>query len=355
VIVESQMAGLVKMRLPKMVPKDVVIDLVAGSLGATASVYVGQPMDTLKVKMQTFPHLYPTLGKCLRFIYYSKFGNVLKFLMMGLLVKNMKRVFKYFVTGLVFQKGLQLKQMRDTWNKDGLVRGLYAGTSPSLIANIAENSILFAANGVCQKFLARMSGKTVENLSPLENGISGFLAAFWSSLALCPTELVKCRLQAMREAHAEKGLEPPKIGPLKLTQQILRSEGPRGLFHGLTPTFAREMPGYFFFFMAYEASRELLTPAGKTKDEIGLFRTAISGGIAGVTLWTVIFPADVIKSRQQVSGISEPMFKAGYQIFRNEGILALYNGLLPTVIRTFPATGALFCAVEYSKKFMNSF
>jgi len=289
--------------------KEVVIDLVAGSLGATASVYVGQPMDTLKVKMQTFPHLYPTLGKCLR----------------------------------------------DTWNKDGLVRGLYAGTSPSLIANIAENSILFAANGVCQKFLAQMSGKTVENLSPLENGISGFLAAFWSSLALCPTELVKCRLQAMREAHTEKGLEPPKIGPLKLTQQILRSEGPKGLFHGLTPTFAREMPGYFFFFFAYEASRELLTPAGKTKDEIGLFRTAISGGIAGVTLWTVIFPADVIKSRQQVSGISEPMFRAGYQIFRNEGILALYNGLLPTVIRTFPATGALFCAVEYSKKFMNSF
>ena len=49
------------------------------------------------------------------------------------------------------------------------------------------------------------------------------------------------------------------------------------------------------------------------------------------------------------------MFRAGYQIVRNEGIMALYNGLLPTVIRTFPATGALFCAVEYSKKFMNSF
>merc|ERR1711993_52376 len=98
--------------------KEVVIDLVAGSLGATASVYVGQPMDTLKVKMQTFPHLYPTLGKCLR----------------------------------------------DTWNKDGLVRGLYAGTSPSLIANIAENSILFAANSICQKFVAKISGKPVENL-----------------------------------------------------------------------------------------------------------------------------------------------------------------------------------------------
>ena len=44
--------------------KDIVIDLVAGSLGATASVYVGQPLDTLKVKMQTYPHIYPTLRKC---------------------------------------------------------------------------------------------------------------------------------------------------------------------------------------------------------------------------------------------------------------------------------------------------
>ena len=46
--------------------KAIVIDLVAGSLGATASVYVGQPLDTLKVKMQTFPQLYPTLTKCFR-------------------------------------------------------------------------------------------------------------------------------------------------------------------------------------------------------------------------------------------------------------------------------------------------
>jgi solute carrier family 25 ornithine transporter 2/15 len=40
--------------------------------------------------------------------------------------------------------------------------------------------------------------------------------------------------------------------------------------------------------------------SGKTKDEIGPLRTIISGGIAGMTLWTIIFPADVIKSRQQV-------------------------------------------------------
>lgn len=29
-------------------------------------------------------------------------------------------------------------------------------------------------------------------------------------------------------------------------------------FRGLGPTFAREMPGYFFFFGGYEMSREML-------------------------------------------------------------------------------------------------
>ncbi len=66
----------------------------------------------------------------------------------------------------------------------------------------------------------------------------------------------------MRESHIEKGLEPPRIGPFKLTGQILKQEGIGGLFHGLKPTFMREMPGYFFFFFAYEFTRELLTPEG---------------------------------------------------------------------------------------------
>lgn len=42
------------------------------------------------------------------------------------------------------------------------------------------------------------------------------------------------------------------IGPVSLTQQIFRAEGVQGLFRGLVPTLAREMPGYFFFFGGYE-------------------------------------------------------------------------------------------------------
>lgn len=39
-----------------------------------------------------------------------------------------------------------------------------------------------------------------------------------------------------------------------------------------------------------------------TSDCLGPFRTALAGGIGGMALWAAIFPADVIKSRMQVSG-----------------------------------------------------
>jgi solute carrier family 25 ornithine transporter 2/15 len=51
---------------------------------------------------------------------------------------------------------------------------------------------------------------------------------------------------------------------------ILRAEGVAGLFRGLTATFTREMPGYFFFFFAYELTRDLLRSGpNQTKDDIG--------------------------------------------------------------------------------------
>lgn len=88
------------------------------------------------------------------------------------------------------------------------------------------------------------------------------------------------------------------------------------------------------------------------KDDIGLMRTMVAGSVGGVCLWTSIFPADVIKSRVQISNIKTNMFVMGLNIARQEGIGALYCGLKPTILRTIPATAVLFATYEYSKKFM---
>lgn len=91
---------------------------------------------------------------------------------------------------------------------------------------------------------------------------------------------------------------------------------------------------------------------GQKKDDIGLIRTMIAGSVGGITLWTVIFPADVIKSRIQIGNINEKMLTIGAKIIKEEGVSALYNGLKPTIVRTIPATAVLFVVYEYTKKFL---
>ena len=56
------------------------------------------------------------------------------------------------------------------------------------------------AYGQCRNFVCVLKGKIHDDeLNALENMGAGSLAAVFASLALCPTELVKCRLQTTNE------------------------------------------------------------------------------------------------------------------------------------------------------------
>lgn len=289
------------------------IDLVAGAMGGVTTVYVGQPLDTVKVKLQTFPQLYRNAYVC-------------------------------FVQTV----------------KNNGVRGLYAGTVPSLAANVGENSALFFAYGFCQKAVKTALGKqSVSQLTDFENACSGFLAAFFSSLVLCPTELVKCKLQANQEVlEMNFGGNVPvheRSNPINICKIVFREEGIPGFFRGLTSTFLREMPGYFFFFGGYELARTFLTPPGKTKNDLSLLRLAVAGGLGGWCLWITIYPFDLIKSRMQVL-TDNTKFTTVVMSYVNRGlpgIRELYRGLGPTLLRTFPATAALFVTVEYTRRMLH--
>ncbi|XP_068121139.1 mitochondrial ornithine transporter 1-like [Hyperolius riggenbachi] len=285
------------------------IDLTAGAAGGTACVLTGQPFDTAKVKMQTFPSMYRGLIDC------------------G--VKIYKQV--------------------------GF-RGFYKGTSPALLANISENSVLFMSYGVCQGVVRKLVGLDRNAaLSDLQNATAGSFASVFSALVLCPTELVKCRLQAMHELQISGKISQGQNTVWSVVRAIVQRESPLGFFQGLTSTICREMPGYFVFFGGYELSKTFFASGGKSKDELGPLALMISGGCGGIALWLAVYPIDCVKSRIQVLSITGK--QAGFMgtfasIVRNEGILALYSGLSPTLIRAFPANGALFLAYEYSRKLM---
>ncbi|XP_069046281.1 solute carrier family 25 member 15a isoform X2 [Lepisosteus oculatus] len=235
-------------------------------------------------------------------------------------------------------------------------RGLYHGTTPALMANIAENSVLFMCYGFCQQVVRKVLGRdNAAVLSDLENAAAGSLASIFSSMVLCPTELVKCRLQAMYEMEASGRIAERQTSVWSVVKAILQSEGPLGMYRGLSSTLVREIPGYFFFFGGYELSRSIFASRGKTKEELGVLPVMFSGGFGGACLWLAVYPIDCVKSRIQVlsmAGKQAGFLKTFNSIVRNEGIPALYSGLTPTMIRTFPANGALFLAYELSRKMM---
>ncbi|XP_025708039.2 mitochondrial ornithine transporter 2 [Callorhinus ursinus] len=286
------------------------IDLTAGAVGGTACVLTGQPFDTVKVKMQTFPGLYKGLTDCC------------------------------------------LK----TYSQVGL-RGFYKGTGPALMAYVAENSVLFMCYGFCQELVRKVVGLDKQaRLSDLQTAAAGSLASAFAALALCPTELVKCRLQTMYEMEMSGKIAKSQKTIWSVVKSILRKEGPLGFYQGLSSTLLQEVPGYFFFFGGYELSRSFFA-SGRSKDELGPVPLMLSGGIAGICLWLVIYPVDCIKSRIQVLSMSGK--QAGFlgtliSIVKNEGIAALYSGLTATMIRAFPANGSLFLAYEYSRRMMMS-
>ncbi|XP_004397813.1 PREDICTED: mitochondrial ornithine transporter 2 [Odobenus rosmarus divergens] len=286
------------------------IDLTAGAVGGTACVLTGQPFDTVKVKMQTFPGLYKGLTDCC------------------------------------------LK----TYSQVGL-RGFYKGTCPALMAYVAENSVLFMCYGFCQELVRKVVGLDKQaRLSDLQTAAAGSFASAFAALALCPTELVKCRLQTMYEMEMSGKIAKSQNTIWSVVKSILRKEGPLGFYQGLSSTLLQEVPGYFFFFGGYELSRSFFA-SGRSKDELGPVPLMLSGGIAGICLWLVIYPVDCIKSRIQVLSMSGK--QAGFlgtliSIVKNEGIAALYSGLTATMIRAFPANGSLFLAYEYSRRMMMS-
>uniref|UniRef100_A0A8D0HIK5 Solute carrier family 25 member 15 n=1 Tax=Sphenodon punctatus TaxID=8508 RepID=A0A8D0HIK5_SPHPU len=284
------------------------IDLSAGAAGGTACVLTGQPFDTAKVKMQTFPSMYRGFVDCF--------------------VKTYKQV--------------------------GF-RGFYKGTTPALVANIAENSVLFMCYGFCQQIVRTIVGLDKKTkLSDLQNAAAGSFASVFATLVLCPTELVKCRLQAMHELQLSGKITQGHNTVWSVVKGVLQKDGPLGFYRGLSSTLLREIPGYFLFFGSYELSRTFFA-LGKSKDELGPVPLMISGGFGGTCLWIAVYQVDCIKSRIQVLSMTGQ--QAGFMstfanVVRNEGVFALYSGLKPTLIRSFPANGALFLAFEYSRGLM---
>ncbi|KAL2531276.1 Mitochondrial carnitine/acylcarnitine carrier-like protein [Abeliophyllum distichum] len=290
---------------------DVAKDLTAGTVGGAAQLICGHPFDTIKVKLQSQPVPLP--------------GQLPKY------------------SGAI-------DAVKQTLAAEG-PRGLYKGMGAPLATVAAFNAVLFTVRGQMEALLRSEPGAP---LSVNQQVICGAGAGVAVSFLACPTELIKCRLQA-QSALATTGSAAVAVkygGPMDVARHVLQSGGARGLFKGLVPTFAREIPGNAAMFGVYEALKNYLA-GGRDTSELGRGSLMLAGGLAGGAFWISVYPTDVVKSVIQVDDYKNPKYSGSIDAFKkilsSEGVKGLYKGFGPAMARSIPANAACFLAYEVTR------
>lgn len=345
-------------------------DLTAGTMAGIAQLLVGHPFDTVKVKLQSQmnsgSHGQPNPSA----------------------VDTVKKIMA----------------------TEGL-RGLYRGLSAPLASVPLFNAVLFTARGQMETFLLRNS-RSCTTLTIPQQMVAGAGAGFAVSFVACPTELVKCRLQAQSNStpslitpgeedkvpvsnqttqemtantdnidssnqQGEIGLrtlivestdnpgilsdlEAPAIprpsprkygGCLNVAKHIFRQGGILGFYKGLTPTFLREVFGNAAYFGSYQGTKQL---EGGSASNLGTGSLLLAGAVAGAMFWLCVYPADVIKSVIQVDDYTNPKYTSTFDAFRkvikSRGVKGLYCGFGPAMARSILANAVCFFVYELVRK-----
>jgi len=231
--------------------------------------------------------------------------------------------------------------------KEGFV-GLYKGMGAPLIGVTPMFAVCFFGYGVGKK-LQTPSGEDGHYTIP-QLFAAGMLSGVFTTAIMAPGERIKCLLQIQHSANEHK-----YNGPIDCAKQLYREGGIRSIYRGTAATLLRDIPASGAYFSVYEWLKKTLTPEGHSASDLSPLRTLFAGGMAGIANWIVAIPPDVLKSRYQTaphgkySGIGDVL----RELLRTEGIRSLYKGIVPVMLRAFPANAACFLGYEVTIKFLN--
>lgn len=285
-------------------------DFLAGGFGGVCTVIAGHPLDTIKVRLQTMPK--PAPGEPPMF------------------------------------KGT-FDCLSKTVRKEGFF-GLYKGMGAPIVGVAPIFAVSFLGFGVGKRL---QQTNPDEELTYVQLFKAGMLAGVFTTVIMAPGERIKCLLQIQQESSVA---ERKYKGPVDVVKQLYREGGIRSVYRGTGATLARDVPASGMYFMTYEWLQRLLTPEGQSRSDMSIGRTIFAGGMAGIFNWAVAIPPDVLKSRLQTA--PEGTYPNGArdvvrQILKEEGIMSLYKGFTPIMLRAFPANAACFLGYEVALKFLN--
>jgi len=331
-------------------------DLIAGGVAGSASVIVGHPFDTYKVRLQT-----------------SKPGCT-----------ESTRAFGGF---------------------SSLFRGMAAPLSCAAVVN----AIVFSSFGESSRLWderveRRAAVLAAENTeggdasaaalphdSFTKSFCCGSFAGFAQSVVICPMEHIKCRLQVQ---HGMGSADALYRGPFDAVHKIVSSHGFSGLYRGMCVTWWREVPAFGLYFSTYDYIKDMgnqlfADGKGDVKDWHAWGASAFAGGTSGCFTWLIICefyfvtifilpkrilrhylshissahytpfqlsdsdPFDIIKTRIQTAPWHTPqadlkIVNITRALIRENGWRFMFRGLGVTLVRAFPVNATVFPVYEFT-------
>ncbi|EMD39816.1 hypothetical protein CERSUDRAFT_112079 [Gelatoporia subvermispora B] len=181
-------------------------------------------------------------------------------------------------------------------------------------------------------------------------GAGGGLVA---SIATCPLDVIKTKLQAQHAVRGQIGYQ----GVAGTVKSILKHDGIRGMYRGLGPTILGYLPTWAIYFAVYDGIKNYfgatpmddvgeavrhVYPAAQVKGYQPLSREhpwslhLFSAMAAGATSTVCTNPLWVIKTRFMTQPRTETRYRhtldAVRTIYRTEGVRAFFRGLLPSLL-----------------------
>jgi len=141
-------------------------------------------------------------------------------------------------------------------------------------------------------------------------------------------------------------------------RKIISSEGVAGLYKGIYPLWARQIPYTMMKFASFEKTVELIYDRlpGTKNDYSKAAQTGVSfagGYIAGILCAIVSHPADVMVSKLNADRKPGEAFGGALgRIYKNIGFSGLWNGLPVRIVMIGTLTGLQWMIYDYFKIFM---
>jgi len=239
-------------------------------------------------------------------------------------------------------------------------RALFKGLGPNLIGVVPARSINFYCYGNGKKFISNTfnNGKEATWVHLTAAAAAGII----TGTATNPIWLVKTRLQLDKDQAEGVGKGRRYRGAWDCVVKTVRKEGVKGLYRGLTASYlgVTESTAQWVLYekgkehLARREERILASNRPRTAFDDFVSSTGTLGAAGAAKFFAAIltYPHEVVRTRLRQAPMRDGRMKytglwqCFATIFKEEGIAALYGGLVPHMMRVVPSAVIMFGTYE---------